>query len=184
MMSEDIPANGATTKKTSGWLQTERPFWWPDSRGFLLASMVIIAGVSLFYRMTHPSEVNDKILDMMLTIIFSTCLVLIYNWSFGSSSDTVKTQDTQGRIVEKLTSPPPAGPVSAAPTSPAPTVVMAWWGLLTKEEQVKLEAAASDTRVAAFIANSKLGKATVEDLQYLVGLDLLTAERAAEIQST
>lgn len=181
-MADDVTTNGTKTKKTSGWLQTERPFWWPDSRGFLLASMVIICGVSLFYRMAYPSEVNDKILDMMITIAFSTCLVLVYNWSFGSSSDTGKTQDTQSRILEKVTNGPVvpvALPVAAA------TVVLAWWGLITKEEQAKLDAAApADPRIAAFVANSKLGKATPEELAYAVGLGLLTAERAAVIQST
>lgn len=169
----------------SGWMQTERPFWWPDSRGFLLASMVIICGVSMFYRMTHPSEVNDKILDMMITIAFSTCLVLVYNWSFGSSSDTGKQQDTQNKIVEKLTSAPPGGPVAPVP-SPTTAADTAWWNKMTDAERAAINAAGaadpSDTKLAAILSGPVKMKPDQAEIDHLVSLGLLTPGRATAIQ--
>lgn len=176
-MADEQAANGV---KKSPWFQSERPFWYPDAQGFLMFAMVLICGVSLFYRMTHASEVNDKILDMMITIAFSTCLVLIYNFAFGSSSSGAKLADTQNRITEKLTSvTPPIAP------SPAPVVIVAWWSLLTPAEQSAITAnAANDPRIQAFVAAATAGKAAVDDLTYLVTKGLLTQDRATAIAAT
>lgn len=183
-MPDDKPTGGAA-KKVSPWFQTERPFWYPDAQGFLMFAMVFICGTSLFFRMTHASEVNDKILDMMITIAFSTCLVLIYNFAFGSSSSGAKLADTQNRITEKLTSVAPAGAPGPVAPLPSPVVVVAWWSLLTEPERAAITAAAlTDARVSAFVSASATGKASTEDLTYLVSKGLLTQDRATAIQST
>jgi hypothetical protein len=56
--------------------------------------------------MFSTSTVDDKMLDTMITILFSTCLVTVYNYSFGSSRGSQAKDDTQNKIVEKLTGPP------------------------------------------------------------------------------
>lgn len=182
-MADDQTTNG-TKKKVSPWFQAERPFWYPDAQGFLMFAMVFICGVSLFYRMTNASEVNDKILDMMITIAFSTCLVLIYNFAFGSSSSGAKLADTQNRITEKLTSVAPAGAPGPVAPLPAPTVVVAWWSVLTPAEQAAIEAFTPNPRVLTFIKTAKVGKSTPDDLDYLVTLGLLTQDRATAIAAT
>lgn len=89
----------------------ERPWWAPDAQGFVIASIILIVAVSLFYRMTHPSETNDKLLDMMLTILFGTALVGIINYLFGSSRGSSAKDETTTQLINRLAppAPPPQG---------------------------------------------------------------------------
>lgn len=103
-------------------MNNEKPWWAPDAQGFTIASILAIAAIALFYRMTHPSDVNDKMLETMLTILFSTALVAIVNYLFGSSRGSQTKDESQNKVIEKLTSPPPNGPVAPVP-SPEPAVV-------------------------------------------------------------
>jgi hypothetical protein len=84
------------------------PFWWPDASAFVIAAIILIAAGALFYRMTHPTEVNDKVLDMMLTIIFGTALVAIINFLFGSSRGSQAKDDTINKIALMPTPSRPA----------------------------------------------------------------------------
>jgi hypothetical protein len=97
----------------------EKPWWAPDAQGFVIGAVVFMVGVTLFYRMTHPAEINDKLLDMMLTILFGTAFVAIINYLVGSSRGSQAKDETQNKIMEKLTSPPPNGPVSPVPSPTA-----------------------------------------------------------------
>lgn len=169
----DNGTNGATAR------QNDKPWWAPDAQGFVIGAIVIYVGIALFYRMTHPAEINDKLLDMMLTILFGTAFVGIVNYLIGSSRGSQAKDETQNKIVEKLTGRPPDGPVAPLPQ---PTVVVAWWSLLTPAEQTAVTAANADSRVQAFITASATGKATPDDLTYLVGKGLLTQDRATAIQ--
>lgn len=98
----------------------QRPWWAPDAQGFLAGGIVLICGIALFVRMAITSATEDKMLDTMITILFSTCLVTVYNYSFGSSRGSAAKDDTTNKIVEKLTSTAPAGnPGPVAPIPPA-----------------------------------------------------------------
>ncbi len=156
--------------------ESPKPWWAPDAQGFVIAAIVVYVGVALFYRMTHPAEINDKLLDMMLTILFGTAFVGIVNYLIGSSRGSAAKDDTTNRIVEKLTSP--SGPVTPAP---APIPAVGWWTKLTDAEKAALTAS-SDPRVQAFVTASTTGNATADDLAYLVKQNLLTQERADAIQ--
>src|SRR4051812_43493786 len=104
-MPDDKPSehllNSVTAKKFS-LMQSDPPFWWPDSRGFLMAAIIAICARMAFFRMGHPAVSEDKILDMMITILFSTCLVMVYNWRFGSSSG----KEAQDATMSKMASQP------------------------------------------------------------------------------
>jgi hypothetical protein len=82
----------------------QKPWWAPDAQGFLAAAIVVICGLALFARMASTSTTDDKMLDTMITILFSTCLVTVYNYTFGSSRGSASKDDTTNKIVEKLTS--------------------------------------------------------------------------------
>jgi hypothetical protein len=116
----------------------QKPWWAPDAQGFLAGGIVLICGLALFVRMFSTSTVDDKMLDTMITILFSTCLVTVYNFSFGSSRGQEARDDTQNKIVEKLTTPPngngsaavaaaaeAAAPAAAAVAAPAAAAVAA-----------------------------------------------------------
>lgn len=81
---------------------TERPWWAPDAQGFLACAIVALCGAALFIRMFSPSQVDDKILDMMITILFSTCLVMVYNFKFGSSQSSQSKDEARDKVTEKL----------------------------------------------------------------------------------
>lgn len=101
----DEPATSVPSVKQSVWSSDVRPWWAPDAQGFTIASIIFIVAVSLFYRMTHPSELNDKLLDMMLTVLFSTALVGVINYLFGSSRGSSSKDETINKIALMPTNP-------------------------------------------------------------------------------
>lgn len=90
-------------------MNTEKPWWMPhiDTSAFLAIAIVIICAIALFYRMSRPSVIDDKMLETMLTILFSTCLVSVYNYSYGSSRGSAAKDEVQNKMVEKLAMPVP-----------------------------------------------------------------------------
>lgn len=89
--------------------ESKKPYWWPDAQGFAIGSIILICASALFIRMFRTTPTDDKMLDTMITILFSTCLVAIVNYLFGSSRGSAAKDETQNKIVERLT-PPPAEP--------------------------------------------------------------------------
>lgn len=111
------------------------------------------------------------------------CLIGL-GFFFGNTMAKMAQDKGQQEVVNKLTSsaPPATGPVAPLP---APVVILAWWSLLTPAEQSALTAnAANDPRVQAFVTTAQIGKASPEDLTYLVGKGLLTQDRATAIAAT
>lgn len=163
--------------------RTEKPWWAPDAQGFLAASIIAITGAALFMRMNNASTIDDKMLDTMITILFSTCLVTVFQFTFGSSRGQQTSTETQNKVVEKLTATAPAGPPGPVAPIPAPVVVIPWWSLLTDAERSAISTAApTDPKAASFQAAAQTGKATADDLAYLVSKDLLTQARADAIK--
>lgn len=170
-MADDTQTNG-------------KPWWAPDAQGFVIGAVVFMVAVALFYRMTHPAEINDKLLDMMLTILFGTAFVAIINYLVGSSRGSQAKDETQNKIMEKLTSAPPGGPVAPVPSPPA--VEVPWWNRLTDAERTAITAAANDdpgdTRLVSIATGPVTIKPNPDDLAYLVTKGLLTQDRATAIQ--
>lgn len=125
------------------------------------------------------------LVDILKTLISAliNVVMLVLGYFYGSSKAKETSDSSQQKVIEKLTStaPPTGGPV--APLAAA-TVVVAWWSKLTDAERTAItEAAPTDPKVAAFMAAAQTGKATPEDLAYLVTKGLLTQERATVIVS-
>jgi hypothetical protein len=113
------------------WHSEARPFWWPDAQGFVIAAIVVYVGVSLNYRMRYPSDVNDKLLDMMLTILFGTAFVGIVNYLVGSSRGSAAKDDVLNKLAATPVAPvapvavvAPIAPIAPiAPNAPATTTI-------------------------------------------------------------
>lgn len=102
-------------------MNNERPWYAPDAQGFLATAIVVMCFTALMVRMFSPSNIDDKMLDTMITILFSTCLVTVYQFTFGSSRGSQVKDETQSKMLEKLPTPPPGNGGGAA----APEVVAA-----------------------------------------------------------
>lgn len=102
--------------------QSTKPWWAPDARASVAAAVIVMAATCLFYRMTHASTVDDKVLDMMLTILFGTAFVAIINFLFGSSRSSADKDETLNKVAlmpsAPVVEPPPVSP--SAPPAPAP----------------------------------------------------------------
>lgn len=82
-----------------------RPFWWPDAQGFAIGAIIIICAAALFIRMFHQSNVEDKMLDTMITIVFTTCLAAVFQYLFGSSRGSNSKDETIKSIVSAVDKP-------------------------------------------------------------------------------
>lgn len=91
-----------------------KPWWAPDAQGFVIAAVVVYVGLALSYRMQHPAEVNDKLLDMMLTILYGTAFVAIINFLVGSS----RGSQAKDEAIAKIATTPVAPVAPITPTAP------------------------------------------------------------------
>ena len=101
-----------------------KPYWMPDAQTFLAVSIVVMTFTALIIRMFHTTP-EDKMLDTMITILFSTCLVTVYNYAFGSSSGSRSKDDAITKIAMTPVAPiAPVAPVAPiAPIAPVAPIV-------------------------------------------------------------
>lgn len=179
-MADDTTTNGVKVDATNWTIDVQRGLAWTIVIIFsvllvILAIRVIVSGAA-----TDSLELLKQGVNALINIV-----MMVMGYFFGSSKSSQSKDDTQNKIVEKLTSTAPPGPPGPIAPVPGPAVVVAWWSLLTDAEKAAITAAAlTDARVSAFVTASAVGKASVEDLAYLVTAGLLTEGRATAIQST
>lgn len=98
-------------------------------------------------------------------------------YQYNSSAGSDKKDDVQAKVTSTLAAAVPAA-INAVPATP-------WWTLLTDPERFAIEAdAPNNSRLTAFITAAKAGKATKDDLAYLVQRGLLTQPRADTIAAS
>lgn len=93
----------------------DAPWWAPNLQGVVVFSVIVITAAAIFYRMTHPSEVKDGLLDMMLTLLVGTGFIGVVNYAIGSSKGSQAKDEQQTKVVEKLM----AAPALTAPAAAA-----------------------------------------------------------------
>jgi hypothetical protein len=166
----DQPQNATTNQRSVN----ERPFWLPDTQGFLAVAIIVIVALLAWLLLTRELKFDDKVAGAFMTLlgVLTACLKDVYSFFFGSSRGSDKKDDVISAIAA---APPPA------PTVP-PKVITAWWSVLTDAERAALSAS-PDPRVQAFVAAAAAGRAAADDLAYLVNAGLLTQDRAAALQS-
>lgn len=87
---------------------TNRPWWAPNIKGFLAIYALTLCGFILTLRMLmpllyHDGKVpDDKILDIMTGVLFTTCLAGAFQYFFGSSARATTQELTQAKLVEKV----------------------------------------------------------------------------------
>ncbi|HEY6032057.1 MAG TPA: hypothetical protein VIU44_15910 [Gaiellaceae bacterium] len=180
--------NQMADQQDQGAAQTpqQQPGWFTDTQRTLALVLIVTLAAIVFATVVKVVWIAppEDVLDLAKTL--SSALVnmglVALGYFFGSNVNQLAATRGQQNIIERLTPPPTPTPAPAAAPSP-------WWSRLTDAEKNVITAAAQNTggapdaRVAAFVTASQVGAATADDVAYLVSKGLLTAERAAAIQS-
>lgn len=151
-------------------------------KGSLAFFLVCVAAFMTILWMLHPPTGDASQIGLLagFVTLFIKMAADAIGFQFNSSAGSEKKDEVQAvvsaKLADKVPTPPP-------PPSAAPSVVMAWWSLLTDAEKTALATPPVDDRVQKFMDTAKLGRATPDDLAYLVSRNLITAARAAEIES-
>lgn len=161
---------------------------------FFLITLAAILVVFFTIIMVRTSSDGKPPLDpgtIALLAGFVTTFLLMAksasDYQFTSSAGSDKKDDAQTAVSKALAEKVPApAPVAPTPASPAPSaIVIPWWTQLTDAEKSGIAGAAvSDPKAALFMVAAQAGKATGDDLDYLVSKNLLTQDRADAIKAT
>lgn len=155
------------------------PFWWPSTQTviaiILTISMVAVTFTLIVIKEPPASDMVKMLVGGLMTVGFSS----IISFYFGSSAGS---KDKDNAIIGQM------APAKNPPNPPAEAIAdvapIHWWDVLTDRERVAITGAApTDARVNAFMVAAQTGRATSNDLAYLVTKNLLTHDRAAEIQA-
>lgn len=121
LASVQLPPATIVQSRDSVWRQAARPWWALDAQGFLAFAIVAVSAAALFVRMLHTSSTEDKMLDTMITILFSTCLVTVYQYTFGSSRGSSAKDEVQNKVIDKLVPPVTVPGTTSTTTTTAKT---------------------------------------------------------------
>lgn len=110
--------------------QSNRPFWLPDTQGFLSVAIIALIAIVVLILLTRPPAIDERTSGVLMTIVgvLIACLKDVYSFFFGSSKGSDSKTETQNKIMEKLTSPPsgtggsPAAVTAAAAVAAPPAV--------------------------------------------------------------
>ena len=92
----------------------EKPFWIPDTQGFLAIAILSLVGTIVLILLLHPTQLDDKIaavLNVALGVLLGN-LKDVYSFFFGSSKGSEKKDDALISGAVSPTSTPPIVPPS------------------------------------------------------------------------
>lgn len=178
-------ANGKTPNDSAGKATDDSTGWMSDVQRALALMIVGSFAISTLLATIRVVffDASPAVLDMTKTLQQSlqNMALIALGFFFGNTMAKMQQDRGQQQVVDKLTSAPPQGPVAPVPSpvvAPAPVVVVSWWSLLTDDEKAAITiATATDSRVQVFLNAAPAGRATIEDMQYLLSKNLLTKER-------
>lgn len=78
-----------------------KPWFWPDTQGFLAIAIVVLLGSIVFILLLHPIQIDDRIQGVLMTVIgvLVGSLKDVYSFFFGSSKGSVSKDDTIAAVV-------------------------------------------------------------------------------------
>jgi hypothetical protein len=82
-----------------------RPFWLPDTQGFLAVAIIFLIAVVVLILLTRPPAIDERTSGVLMTIVgvLIACLKDVYSFFFGSSKGSQDKTET----IAKITVPPP-----------------------------------------------------------------------------
>jgi hypothetical protein len=83
---------------------TPRPFWLPDTQGFLAVAIIFLIAVVVLILLTRPPAIDERTSGVLMTIVgvLIACLKDVYSFFFGSSKGSQDKSET----ISKITVPP------------------------------------------------------------------------------
>jgi hypothetical protein len=150
-------------------------------KGALAFFLVCVAAFMCILWMLHPPTGDASQIGLLagFVTLFIKMAADAVGYQYSSSAGSDKKDETSAGVARAL-----ADKVASAPGA-QPQLIVVWWSVLTDEEKQKITTAApADPKVMAFVTAANIGKATPEDLHYLVAQGLLTQERATVIEKT
>lgn len=157
---------------------------WISTVGRVAVSVIVIIG--FFWALAEVIDAKTvggpqrEILLIMLgalTTKFGDVVIYWIGSSAGSSDKDATQAANTSQLIEAVSTSSPGGGTGAGTGQP-------WWVKLTEGEKSAIQAAAQqDAKVKDFMDKSAAGTATAEELAYVVGLGLLTQDRAAALSA-
>lgn len=150
-------------------------------KGVLAFFLVCTSAGMVILWMLHPPTVDAGTAALLASFVtmFIKMSADAIGYQYNSSAGSDKKDEAQAKVTTTLAAA--AVVPTAVVVPPAPT----WWTLLTDPEKFAIEAdAPNNARLTAFITAAKAGKATVDELNYLVQRGLLTQSRADVIAAS
>ena len=140
--------------------------------------LVVIAALMVVFLILVLTRTDVKVDAGTIALFASMVTTFILmaksgsDYQFSSSAGSDKKDETTAKVAANL-----------AEKVAAPGVTVPWWSRLSPEERTAIiDAAKADPRVQLFKSTSEVGRATPDDLEYLVTKKLLTQARATAIQ--
>ena len=132
-------ATTLTTTKEPAPSVLARPYWLPDTQGFLaIAIVAILFVVILVLLLKDYTNLNEKVYGALLTLlgVVAACFKDVYSFFFGSSRGSEKKDDVISNIA---TSPSPTSPLTSDQVAEATLTngQRTYYGTLTDPEQKK-----------------------------------------------
>lgn len=86
------------SKDTS--MTAAKPWWMPDTQGFLAIAILILVGAIVFILLLHNSTMDDKTSAVLTTVIGILLANLkdVYSYFFGSSKGSTDKDQTLTKI--------------------------------------------------------------------------------------
>ncbi len=91
-------------------MKSDKPFWMPDTQGFLAIAILSLVGTIVLLLLLHPVTLDDKVasvLNVALGVLLGN-LKDVYSFFFGSSKGSEKKDDAilSGAVAPTQNVPP------------------------------------------------------------------------------
>lgn len=93
-------------------MNTTKPYWLPDTQGFLAVAIIGVVSLIVLILLLHPTTMDERTSGVLMTVVgvLIACLKDVYSFFFGSSKGSEKKDDAMI-----------AGALTPSPTSTQPT---------------------------------------------------------------
>ena len=95
-------------------MNTNKPWFWPDTQGFLAIAIITVMAAVIFVMLFHPTTMDDRSQGVLMTIlgVLVGALKDVYGFYFNSSSASRVKDDT----IKALAATVPTGTTTTTTT--------------------------------------------------------------------